>query len=244
MVAVPQSYLAPASQPWGRAIEANLAAVERDMRINITNTDNALRGITANVNLLTQQQLDLTVAQEALDAQQTTLEAQQAVLTGTRPRFMGNDATYKYGWTLNGPQDGILLADEILYANLTLPRTNIIVLTNALCDVGVNQSPNPGFTVSASYRISMKTWYKNVTTGYVSPVTDLYTSLSRTAYSPTSQKASITDILPVVNNFWTTLWDPGYYEIHVEYYYYLGGSFGSVSLSKRSNIAILSDGFA
>lgn len=241
MASVPQSYLPPASQPWGRAIETNIATVERDMRINTSNTDNALRGITANVNLLSQQQVDLTVAQEALDAQQDTLAAQQAVLVGTRPRFAGDDGTYKYGYTLNGSPNGVLLTDKILYANLTLPYTNIVVNTSALCNIVVHKTATPGFPVTSSYSIIMKWWYKNVTTGYVSPVTNLLESLGRSFTGPTSQSAYVSDRITVANNFWTTLWDPGYYEIHVEYYYYLNGDFGSVTLSKISNVGILSD---
>lgn len=242
MVSVPQSYLPPASQPWGRAIETNLSAVERDARINSLNTDNALRGISANVNLLTQQQNDLTIAQEELAQTQQTLQNQQNTLVGIRPRFAGDDLTYSYGYVLKGPVDGTFLRDKVLYTNLTLPYTNIILSANALCSIALSANAIPGFTASANYRVHVKIWYKNVTTGYISSVQTFDSRLSRTFVGPTSQQAYISDKLNVTTSYSTTLWGAGSYEIHVEYYYYLDGDWGSITLTSATNTAILSDG--
>ena len=242
MVSVPQSYLAPASQPWGRAIEANLATVERDMRINISNTDNALRGITANVNLLTQQQLDLTVAQEALDAQQNTLEAQQAVLSGTRTRYSASEGTTHYGYVLNGPSNGTFIYDKVFNANLTLPYTGLLFTPSAQSSISIQRSASPGFTVSAYYWLEARMWYKNIDTGVISATTTIGT-LRRDFTSPTSQAANMFEILPMVNTHSIGISIPGNYEFHTEYYYYLGGTSGSITLSKISNSALLSNGY-
>lgn len=242
MVAVPQSYLAPASQPWGRAIESNLAAVERDVRIKASDTDNALRGMTANVNLLTQQQLELAVAQESLEAAQASLAAQQAILAGTKTRYSGSDGTTQYGYTLNAAGG----AETLLYTkdfpvNLTLANTQLFITATAQTLLNLSRNAVSGNRVSTYYWVSSNIYWINNTTGVTSSKYPMG-YWRHSVQSPTGQSASMEAETDTIFGTFGIGLPAGNYTFKIEYLYYLGADWGSIQLSKVATTAVLSDG--
>ena len=80
MATNPQSYLPPASQPWGRFIDKKITDIENTQEINSRNINNNLKQLNSNVNVLSIQQNTLQSQQNTLQSQQTQLNSQQSAL--------------------------------------------------------------------------------------------------------------------------------------------------------------------
>jgi hypothetical protein len=73
MTVYPQSYLPPKSQPWGRSIESELINNREALRLNNLNTENNLKQLNSNIELVSRQQLELESQQNYLSSFKTYL---------------------------------------------------------------------------------------------------------------------------------------------------------------------------
>ena len=94
---VPDSYLPPESQPWGRSVDQRIASLEAVAALNAQNVDNNLKQLAASVNLLANQvtRLNSNSVAYSTDASGTgdsLISTNQVVasLNFARPSWAGN----------------------------------------------------------------------------------------------------------------------------------------------------------
>lgn len=94
---VPDSYLPPESQPWGRSVDQRIASLESVAALNAQNVDNNLKQLAASVNLLANQvtRLNSNSVAYSTDASGTgdsLISTNQVVasLNFARPSWAGN----------------------------------------------------------------------------------------------------------------------------------------------------------
>lgn len=159
MTRLPESYLAPKSQPWGRVIEKSITDAQQDIALNARNTDINLKQLNSSVNLLGRQQTILASQQATLTSQQATLAAQQAYLA-TFQTYQSSYPGFIYSGTLSGSNWTRVLDFTLTF---TLTRTCVVQIeTNAESQVGDSQQttyPQPRSGVRASFSISPGTTY-------------------------------------------------------------------------------------
>lgn len=162
MTRLPESYLAPKSQPWGRVIEKSITDAQQDIALNARNTDINLKQLNSSVNLLGRQQTILASQQETIADQQATLQAQQDYLA-TFQTYQSSYPGYIFSGTLSGNVWTRVLDFTLSF---TLSRTSVVQLqTNAesqIADSRQTTYPQAMAAVRASFSVSPgSTYYGN-----------------------------------------------------------------------------------
>lgn len=80
MIRMPSRKLPPSAEPWGRAVDAELASISRTNEKQAQDTGNALSAINGTLTRLGEQVSEIRTITETLVEQQATLEAQQVAL--------------------------------------------------------------------------------------------------------------------------------------------------------------------
>lgn len=83
MSRMPTRNLPPQAEPWGRAVDNQLATISRTNDKQAQDTGNALSAINGTLTRLGEQVSEIRTIADTLVAQQATLEAQQSVLSET-----------------------------------------------------------------------------------------------------------------------------------------------------------------
>lgn len=80
MIRMPSRKLPPSAEPWGRAVDNELATISRTNEKQAQDTNNALSAVNGTLTRLGEQVSEIRTIADTLVVQQATLEAQQAAL--------------------------------------------------------------------------------------------------------------------------------------------------------------------
>jgi hypothetical protein len=132
-----KSYLAPQSQPWGRAIEQEINETSALISQNKINSDNELRQMGSTVSLLNRNKNQLVLQQTSLEAQQDYLETLDTYTTSS-PSVI----------TINGTGDGSYPTLKILTAGYFYVSRAATIIVKTNCDTSSNTDSNLLLSVS------------------------------------------------------------------------------------------------
>lgn len=92
MIRMPSRKLPPSAEPWGRAVDNELATISRTNEKQAQDTNNALSAVNGTLTRLGEQVSEIRTITETLVVQQATLEAQQAQLQAQQSTLSAQQA--------------------------------------------------------------------------------------------------------------------------------------------------------